>query len=65
MEERRCSKRGVIAQEVEPVLPSAVHTDENGVKSVDYDQIIAVLIESIKQQQVEIDGLKAEIARIK
>ena len=56
---------GVIAQEVEKVLPSAVHTDANGIKSVDSDQIIAALIESIKEQQVEIAQLKHEIQLIK
>lgn len=49
---------GVIAQEVEEVLPSAVHTDANGLKSVDYDQLIAPLIEAVKEQQVEIDTLQ-------
>ena len=38
---------GVIAQEVEQVMPSAVHTDAQGMKSVDYDQLIGPLIESI------------------
>jgi len=52
---------GVIAQEVEEVLPSAVHTNADGTKSVEYDQLIAPLIEAIKEQQVEIDALKKEI----
>lgn len=56
---------GVIAQEVEGVLPSAVHTDADGVKSVEYDQLIAPLIEAIKEQQAEIDSLKAEIEQLK
>ena len=56
---------GVIAQEVEKVLPSAVHTDADGIKSVEYDQLIAPLIEAIKEQQIQIDALKAEIEQLK
>lgn len=56
---------GVIAQEIEHVMPYAVHTDAQGMKSVDYDAIIAPLIEAIKQQQAQIDALKAEVAQLK
>lgn len=56
---------GVVAQEVEQVLPSAVHTDADGMKSVEYDQLIAPLIEAIKEQQIQIDALKAEIEQLK
>lgn len=55
---------GVIAQEVEQVLPSAVHTDASGMKSVDYDQIIGPLIEAVKTQQAEIDDLKAQVSKL-
>ena len=40
---------GVIAQEVEAVLPEAVTTDEAGYKSVRYDNLIPVLIEAVKE----------------
>jgi hypothetical protein len=40
---------GVIAQEIEEVLPSAVITRENGTKAVRYEKIIPLLIESIKE----------------
>jgi len=56
---------GVIAQEVEKVMPSAVHADADGIKSVEYDQLIAPLIEAIKEQQIQIDALKAEIEQLK
>ncbi len=39
---------GVIAQDVEKVLPQAVVTDPNGVKSVKYSNLIAPVIEAIK-----------------
>lgn len=56
---------GVIAQEVEQVLPSAVHTDADGMKSVEYDQLIGVLIQAVKEQQKEIDTLKDDIEILK
>ncbi len=56
---------GVIAQEVEMVLPSAVRTGANGTKYVEYDQLIAPLIEAVKEQQSEINALKHEIEHIK
>ena len=40
---------GVIAQEIEEVLPEVVHTDESGMKSVSYGSIIGLLIEAIKE----------------
>lgn len=49
---------GVIAQEVETVLPSAVYEDEDGMKSVDYSRIIPLLIEAVKAQQKEINTLR-------
>jgi len=49
---------GVIAQEVEKVLPEVVSTNDNGLKSVSYGNIIGVLIEAIKEQQVCIEELK-------
>ena len=49
---------GVIAQEVEKVLPEIVLTanDEMGTKSVDYGRITAVLIEAIKELKTQIDA---------
>jgi hypothetical protein len=42
---------GVIAQEIEEILPQAVSTDENGYKSVDYSKLTAWLIQVNKEQQ--------------
>ncbi len=53
---------GVIAQEIETVFPEAVSTDATtGLKSVAYSDLIAPLIEAIKDQQNEINQLKAEV----
>ena len=55
------SEVGVIAQEVEEVIPDLVNTNEQGIKSVKYGNIVAVLIEAIKEQQEQIDELKAQL----
>jgi hypothetical protein len=49
---------GVIAQEVEKVLPEVVATRKDGIKAVKYDRIVALLIESIKELKKEIEELK-------
>ena len=55
------SEIGVIAQEVEDVLPNVVNTNEDGIKSVKYGNIVAVLIEAMKEQQAQIDELKTQL----
>lgn len=50
---------GVIAQEVESILPSAVTTNENGKKAVDYSQLVAPMIEAIKELKVANDNLRS------
>ena len=53
---------GVIAQEVEKVLPQLVHDRESGYKGVDYSKLVGLLIEAIKEQQVQIDELKSKLS---
>ncbi|MEM6701012.1 MAG: tail fiber domain-containing protein, partial [Bacteroidota bacterium] len=55
---------GVIAQEVETILPEIVSTNPDGYKSVDYSKLTAFLIEVNQAQQQEIDDLKAQVAKI-
>ena len=50
---------GVIAQEVEEHLPEVV-SERNGIKNVAYGNIVALLIEAIKEMQEEIDKLKGK-----
>jgi hypothetical protein len=52
---------GVIAQELEEVVPQLVHTNEEGMKSVAYGNITALLIEALKEQQEQIEELKARL----
>lgn len=55
---------GVIAQELEKVIPEAVMEDEEGSKAVNYSEIIPVLIEAIKAQQKEIDDLQSTVTQL-
>ena len=52
---------GVIAQEIEAVLPQLVQTRENGFKAVKYDKLVALLIEGIKEQQTQIEKLRMDL----
>lgn len=56
-------KMGLIAQNVEKVVPEVVATDADGMKSVDYSSLVALLIEAVKEQQVMIDELKEAVAK--
>jgi hypothetical protein len=51
---------GVIAQEIEKVLPELVITRENGYKAVKYDKLVSLLIEGIKDLSNQIDELKKD-----
>jgi hypothetical protein len=55
------SSAGVIAQDVEKVLPEIIHTNDEGVKSVNYNGIIGLLVEAIKEQQVRIEELERKL----
>lgn len=54
------TEAGVIAQEVEEVLPEIVKTKEDGYKGVQYERLIPLLIEAIKEQQIQINKLTGE-----
>lgn len=52
---------GLIAEEVEKIIPQLVHADDSGEKSVDYSKLSAVLIEAIKDQQKLIEELSNRV----
>lgn len=54
---------GVIAQELEEVLPELVNGDET--KTVNYNGLIGVLIQAIKEQQEQINKLQCELDAIR
>jgi hypothetical protein len=49
---------GVIAQELEKILPHLVSTDHNGIKSVNYAGLAGYFIEAIKELGKEIKELR-------
>jgi hypothetical protein len=51
---------GLIAQEVEEVLPSLVHEVEEGHKSVNYIDIIGILVESVKELSARVKELESK-----
>jgi hypothetical protein len=53
---------GVIAQEIQEVLPQATHLRSDGILAVNYVKIIPLLIEAIKEQQKQIEELRNGIA---
>jgi len=57
---------GLVAQEVQKVLPEAVLENETtGVLSVAYQNIVGVLVEAIKEQQKQIEDLRSSIEELK
>jgi hypothetical protein len=52
---------GLIAQEVEQVIPEVVRTADNGIKSVSYSSLIGLLIEAIKEQNQKITQLEDQL----
>lgn len=59
---------GLIAQEVQEVLPEAVTQDneeDGGMLRLNYNSVIALLVESVKELSAEVKELKAEIEELK
>ena len=60
------TKIGVIAQEVEVLMPELIlQAEDTDMKSVSYNELTAVLVQAIKEQQTIIDDLKASIETLK
>ena len=49
---------GVIAQDIEKVLPEAVSTKPDGTKGVHYNKLIPLLIEAVKDLSNKVDDIK-------
>jgi hypothetical protein len=56
---------GLIAQEVQEVLPEVVKEREDGYLGIDYSKMVGLLVEAIKEQQTQIAELKAEVEALK
>jgi hypothetical protein len=55
---------GFIAQELQKVVPEIVKENNDGYLTVDYSGLIPILVKGLKEQQEEIDQLKAILKRI-
>jgi hypothetical protein len=64
-DEKNKKHYGFIAQELETVYPELVTNTELGFKSVNYIEMIPILLSQMKNMQMEIDKLKEEIHQIK
>ncbi len=56
---------GLIAQEVEKLYPELVSTDNDNIKSINYIELIPLLLEKIKSQDIQINEIKNQINEIK
>ena len=56
---------GLIAQEIEEVLPNAVSTNENGIKTLNYSAVTGLLMNIVKQLNEKITLLELEINNLK
>ena len=56
---------GVVAQEVQKVAPELVLEDSEGTLSVSYQNMVALLIEAVKEQSAEIAALKEQVEELK
>ncbi len=58
---------GLIAEEVEEVVPEIVaHEGKTGTAAgLNYDSLVGVLVEAVKEQQAELAGLRAEVQQLK
>lgn len=56
---------GLVAQEVEKVLPNIVSTDNDGYKSVNYNELIPILLQTVQEQGKKIEELQKELQHLK
>ena len=56
---------GLIAQQVEPIVPEIVQIDDKGMYNLNYGNLAGLFVEAIKEQQEQIKELKREIEEIK
>ena len=61
----RRAQLGLIAQEVEAVVPEVVETGPDQMKGIDYDGLVALLVEAVKDQQEHIEGLSRQLGQMR
>ena len=63
-DESEKQKIGVLAQEIQEVFPELVSEDDNEMLAVNYQGLVPVLINALKDQQSEIDELKEMVQKL-
>jgi Chaperone of endosialidase len=69
-ERRRASEElagdhiGLVAQDVEPIVPEVVYEDDTGYKHIRYQQLTALLVEGIKEQHALVQALSDRLAAL-
>ena len=58
-------KIGVLAQDIQKVFPELVTTDDKDMLAVNYQGLVPVLINALKEQQSEIDTYREEVSELK
>ena len=58
-------KIGVLAQDIQKVFPELVTTDDKDMLAVNYQGLVPVLINALKEQQSEIDTFRKEVSELK
>ena len=61
IEQKKGHDVGLIAQEVEKVLPEVIQIREDGIKAIAYEKVVPLLVEAIKEQQTLIEDLSNRI----
>tara|TARA_B100000073_G_C23666337_1_gene546711 strand:- start:515 stop:982 length:468 start_codon:yes stop_codon:yes gene_type:complete len=56
---------GLVAQEVEKVLPEVIQIREDGIKAIAYEKVVPLLVESVKELSQKVDKQSKEIKRLK
>jgi hypothetical protein len=56
---------GFVAQQIEKIVPEVVVTGENGLKSVSYQNLTALIVEGVKDQQNQLNTLKTDFSDLK
>jgi hypothetical protein len=55
---------GVVAQDIEKVFPAVVSTDKDGYKSVAYTKLVPILLEAVKEQDVQETRLRGRVNKL-
>lgn len=61
---KNVSTAGLLAQEVKEVLPTAVVEQDDGMLSLDYNAVIALLVETVNEQSKRIEKLEEQVSEL-